>query len=76
MAKDGYESAEALTINNYKMNHEWILDFGCSFHMCPMERWFQELKRFDGGLVLLGNDESYKVKGPGSVKIRILMART
>lgn len=45
------------------------MDSGCSFHMCPTESWFKNLNKMDSGTVLLGNDQVYKVKGIGFVKI-------
>ncbi|KAL8497127.1 hypothetical protein ACS0TY_020707 [Phlomoides rotata] len=40
VAEEGYNSAEVLTISADRMNGEWVLDSGCSFHMCPNECWF------------------------------------
>ncbi|KAL8521619.1 hypothetical protein ACS0TY_011948 [Phlomoides rotata] len=56
VAEEGYNSAEVLTISADRMNDEWVLDSGCSFHMCPNECWFRDLEKVDGGSVLLGND--------------------
>lgn len=42
---------------------EWVLDSGCSFHVCPIEGWFMRLREFDGGKVFLGNNFEYKVRG-------------
>ncbi|KAL8465333.1 hypothetical protein ACS0TY_034727 [Phlomoides rotata] len=61
VAEEGYNSAEVLTISADRMNDEWVLDSGCSFHMCPNECWFRDLEKLDGGSVLLGNDQSCKV---------------
>ncbi|KAL8516313.1 hypothetical protein ACS0TY_014829 [Phlomoides rotata] len=71
VAEEGYNSAEVLTISADRMNDEWVLDSGCSFHMCPNECWFRDLEKLDGGSVLLGNDQSCKVQGIGSIKIRM-----
>ncbi|KAL8473562.1 hypothetical protein ACS0TY_030407 [Phlomoides rotata] len=35
VAEEGYNSAEVLTISANRMVDEWVLDSGCSFHMCP-----------------------------------------
>ncbi|KAL8543074.1 hypothetical protein ACS0TY_003814 [Phlomoides rotata] len=37
VAKEGYDSTAVLTISEDKMDDEWVLDSGCSFHMCPKE---------------------------------------
>lgn len=46
----------------------WILDFGCSFHMCPHKEWFVDLKPMESGSVILGNDNTCCVKGIGSFR--------
>lgn len=37
---DGYESAKVLNVSKVD-SKEWILDSGCSFHMCPFRSWFE-----------------------------------
>ncbi|KAK2999560.1 hypothetical protein RJ639_023203 [Escallonia herrerae] len=49
----------------------WILDTGCSYHMCPNRDWFATYCSFDGGKVLMGNNVACKVVGIGSIQIRI-----
>lgn len=49
-----YESAKALMVHSVDACKEWILDFGCSFHMYPNQSWFETLEIEDGGNVLLG----------------------
>ncbi|KAL8554089.1 hypothetical protein ACS0TY_002348 [Phlomoides rotata] len=71
MAEDGYDSAKVLTISADRVDDEWVLDSGCSFHMCPNECWFKDLEKMDGGSVLLGNDQSCKVQGIGSIRIKM-----
>ncbi|KAL8463061.1 hypothetical protein ACS0TY_033901 [Phlomoides rotata] len=61
MAEEGYDSADVLTISADMMGDEWVLDSGCSFHMCPKECWFKDLEKMNGGSVLLRNDQSCKV---------------
>lgn len=71
VASDGYESAEALTISSNQNPEDWILDSGCTFHMCPMKSWFESIQESDQGLVILGNDKACKVKGIGSIRLRM-----
>ncbi|KAG8486047.1 hypothetical protein CXB51_019338 [Gossypium anomalum] len=59
------------TSDNSKLTFEWILDSGCSFHMCPNKEWFSTYSSVEGGVVCMGNDSSSKVIGIGTVKIRI-----
>ncbi len=58
------------TSDNSKLTSEWILDSGCSFHMCPNREWFSTYSSVEGGVVRMGNDSSSKVVGIGTVKIR------
>lgn len=58
-------------ISSSKLYQEWVLDSGCTLIYVSIEHWFQSLKKFDGGLVLLGNDESCRVRGVGSVRIKM-----
>ncbi|KAL8480486.1 hypothetical protein ACS0TY_027138 [Phlomoides rotata] len=37
VVEEGYNSAEVFTVSVDRMNDEWVLDSGCSFHMCPNE---------------------------------------
>ena len=49
----------------------WILDTGCSFHMCANKEWFDIYKERRCGEVLMGDDSPCKIQGIGSVKIRM-----
>lgn len=50
---------------------EWILDSGCTYHMCPNRDWFSTYEPVSQGVVLMGNNASCKVAGIGTVKIRM-----
>ena len=49
---------------------EWILDTGCTYHMCPKREWFIDYKETNGGKVLMGNDHQCNVIGIGSIAIK------
>jgi len=49
---------------------EWILDSGCTYHMCPIREWFFEFQELDGGVLYMGNDNPCKTTGIGSIKLR------
>lgn len=51
------EGPEVLNVIDSITGNEWILDSGCSFHMCPHNQWFMDLKYEKLGSVLLGNDQ-------------------
>ncbi|XP_073152165.1 uncharacterized protein [Henckelia pumila] len=71
IASDGYDSTEVLVVSKGDQNHECILDSGCSFHMCPIRYWFENLEESDQGMVLLGNNQSCRIKGSGNIRIRM-----
>lgn len=41
--------------NNLKSNDEWILDLGCSYHICPNRDLFSTYESADSEIVLMGN---------------------
>ena len=49
---------------------EWILDSGCTYHMCPIKEWFFNFEEIDGGVVYMGNDNPCKTVGIGSIKLQ------
>ncbi|KAE8692398.1 hypothetical protein F3Y22_tig00110839pilonHSYRG00037 [Hibiscus syriacus] len=71
VVSDGYDSAEALVITESESSKEWILDSGCSFHMCPHKDWFETLQLVSGGTVLLGDNKACRVVGSGTIRIRM-----
>nr|TKS07772.1 hypothetical protein D5086_0000109800 [Populus alba] len=54
-------------------NHcgEWILDSACSYHMCPNKHSFSRLEEFNGGVVLMGNDDVYEIKGIETIHLKM-----
>jgi len=62
--RDEDEQDSAFMVSSPK-NHsgEWILDSECSYHMCPNKHLFSRLEEFDGGVVLMGNDDVCEIKG-------------
>ena len=61
----GFVTAEVLSITDEDPSQEWILDSGCTYHMCPNKIWFESLQELGGGMVLLGNNKANKVIGIG-----------
>ncbi|KAG8486258.1 hypothetical protein CXB51_019637 [Gossypium anomalum] len=49
---------------------EWILDLGCTYHMCPNKDWFSSLKELEGGVVFMGNDNACKTMGVGTIQLK------
>ena len=42
------DNGEVLTISLNNDNADWILDSGCTYHMCPNENWFHSYSKIDG----------------------------
>ncbi|KAH9699128.1 hypothetical protein KPL71_024224 [Citrus sinensis] len=68
---DGYHSADLLVASNSNIKGQWVLDSGCSLHLCPDKNLFHTYKSVDGGRVLMGNNNVCKIVGMGSVKIEM-----
>lgn len=65
------EAHEALNIHAGAATEEpWIMDFGCSFHICSHKCWFQNLGGSQGS-IMLGNDWTCEVKGIGEIKLKM-----
>ena len=54
-----------------KHSEEWILDSGCTFHMCPNQDWFSTHETVFRGAVLMGNNASCRIAGIGTVRIKM-----
>ncbi|KAH9733855.1 hypothetical protein KPL71_017172 [Citrus sinensis] len=65
------DDADVLIAAEKQSSGEWILDSGCSFHMCPNIDFFKTFESIDGGKVLLGNNLACKVAGIGTISIRM-----
>ena len=68
---DGYHSADLLVASNSNIKGQWVLDLGCSFHLCHDKSLFHTYKPVDGGRVLMGNNNVCKIVGLGSVKVEM-----
>jgi hypothetical protein len=68
---DGYKSAGVLVVSTSRNDKEWVMDSGCSYHMCPNKDYFESLELKHGGLVLLGDDQPCIVQGIGTVRLRM-----
>ncbi|KAH9650990.1 hypothetical protein KPL70_026576 [Citrus sinensis] len=68
---DGYDSAGVLIATDAQTKGNWVLDSGCSFHMCPNKILFTNYETCDGGIVVMGNDSSCRVVGRGSIRLRV-----
>ncbi|KAH9648425.1 retrovirus-related pol polyprotein from transposon TNT 1-94-like protein [Citrus sinensis] len=70
------EGADVLIAVERQPTVEWILDSGCSFHMCPNKEFFKTFESIDGGKVLLGNNLACKVTRMGTINIQMFDEET
>jgi hypothetical protein len=72
VARDEDERDSTFMVSSSK-NHcgEWILDSACSYHMFPNKHLFSRLEEFDGGVVLMGNDDVCEIKGIGTIHLKM-----
>ncbi|KAK3036404.1 hypothetical protein RJ639_030003 [Escallonia herrerae] len=71
VVEDNSDGADVLSVTISSSDGGWILDTGCSYHMCPNRDWFVTYRSFDGGKVLMGSDVACKVVGIGSIQIKM-----
>ena len=73
VAEDDRSDGKLLTISNgeSKPFEECVLDYGCTFHMCPYRDWFSTYETVSKGAVLMGNDALYKIAGVGTIRIKL-----
>lgn len=50
---------------------EWVLDSGCSHHICARREWFSSYKKCEGKMVALPNGKRVKVAGIGEVTMKL-----
>ena len=37
-----------------KYSDVWLLDLGCTYHMCSKREWFNTYKPYNGGSIMMG----------------------
>ena len=68
---EGYDLVGVLLAFETQKNNKWILDSGCSYHMCPDQSLFTTYNRFNRGEVLMGNNSLYKVVGLETIRFKM-----
>lgn len=64
------EPAHVLNVAEKQIADSWIMDSGCSFHICSHKDWFEDLTEADG-TVLLGNNQVCTIKGIGNIRSKV-----
>ncbi|WVZ23807.1 hypothetical protein V8G54_002351 [Vigna mungo] len=70
-ASEGYESAGVLVASSEDPQRSWVMDSDCSYHMCLVKEFFENLDQKEHGNVLLGNNKACRVQGVGSVRLKM-----
>ncbi|KAL2230353.1 UNVERIFIED_CONTAM: Retrovirus-related Pol polyprotein from transposon TNT 1-94 [Sesamum indicum] len=55
-------------VNSFDMN-EWLIDFGCTFHMSPFKDIFSNLRYEHIGFVSMANEKKCEIRGLGDVAL-------
>lgn len=69
--EERYESTGVCIVTENKDKSKWILDSGCTFHICPVKGYFTEFHDFDGGRVMMGNNAVCKIIGIGNIRLKL-----
>lgn len=71
---EGYDSAGVLLVAGTRIqtNSKWVVDSGCTYHMCPDKYLFVNYKPFNGGEVMMGNNSMCKVVGLGTIRLNVM----
>ncbi|KAH9647611.1 hypothetical protein KPL70_025255 [Citrus sinensis] len=69
--EEGYESAGVCVATESKDRGKWVLDSGCTFHMCPYKNYLTEYHDSDGVRVMMGNNAMCKIIGIGNIRLKL-----
>ena len=68
------DDGDVLTVSEGKhtiSRDDWILDSGCTNHVCSKREYFNEFQKGNLGKVSLGDGSSCKIMGVGTVRIKM-----
>lgn len=66
-----YDSAKILIASYGRSSDEWILDFGCTFHIYPNKALFTNFHPINRGNVLMGNKMTCQVVEISSTRLKL-----
>ncbi|KAH9694912.1 Integrase catalytic domain-containing protein [Citrus sinensis] len=69
--EEGYESAGVCVATESTDKGKWVLDSGCTFHMCPYKNYLTEYHDLDGGRVMMGNNAMCKIISIGNIRLKL-----
>ena len=64
------QQMQVMNIVEGEMGESWIVDSGCSFHICSHKDWFDTFEPSQGS-VTLGNNQMCSIRGIGDIKLRL-----
>ena len=50
--------------------NEWILDTGCTYHMCQHKEWFFKFEDVVGEVIYIGSSDVSYIIGMNSIRLR------
>ncbi|KAF7150288.1 hypothetical protein RHSIM_Rhsim02G0024600 [Rhododendron simsii] len=68
------DDGDLLTVSeviNTSSRNEWILDSGCTMHVCSKKEFFDTFQGKDGGSLFLGDGTPCEIRGFRNVKIKM-----
>ncbi|KAK8918612.1 hypothetical protein KSP39_PZI021035 [Platanthera zijinensis] len=72
VASEDENDADVLHVSpSLETTGSWIMDIGCSYHMCPNIEWFSNFRQCESGRVFMGNDSECEVLGVGNIRIKM-----
>ena len=69
--EEEYESAGVCVAIENIQRGKWILNSGCTFHMCPYKNYFSDYQEIDGGNVMMGNNAVCRIICMGNVSLKL-----
>lgn len=64
-----FDSSMSMRASETPSSRPWILDSGCTSHLCGDENSFEKLERSSGGKLKLASQASTDGKGKGTVRM-------
>jgi len=58
-------------VTSWEPEKDWVLDSGCSYHICLRKEYFERLELKEGGVVFLGNNKACKIQGMGIIRLKM-----
>jgi len=58
-------------LTSWEPEKGWVLNSGCSYHICPRKKYFETLELKEGGVVRLGNNKACKIQGMGTIHLKM-----